>query len=407
MPEAEAGRGRPSGAGRQWQVFLIAGGGIGGLAAALALARLGIASQVLEKRQDFPADGAGIQIGPNGGLALAWLGVSEALQPKAGVPESIRVHKGSTGEVLSRLPLGARMAQRHGAPYWVAHRADLHAVLLEAARSSKFITLTPGVGVTGVVQHGTTVEVETTQGRNLQGAGLIAADGLWSDLRTQLFDGSEPVFANRSAARAVLPTSEVPASTVMKDVGIWLGTKAHVVHYPVRGGTELALVVVRADERPPVAWSSEAPAEWVREGVQDFAPALRELVAAVPAWRKWGLYDLPDPQRLVRGKIALLGDAAHPVLPFLAQGGVMALEDGVTLAQAVVQHDTVEEAFAAYQSARRGRVVRVQAASRRNGRIYHLRGAMAAARNMTLRTVPAAALMAQYDWLYGWRPESG
>lgn len=404
MPEAEAGRGRQSGAGRD---FVIAGGGIGGLATALALARFGIASHVLERRPDFPADGAGIQIGPNGGHALAWLGLSEALQPNAGVPDSIRVHKGSSGEVLSRLPLGARMAQRHGAPYWVTHRADLHSVLLEAAQSSKLITLTPGAGVTGVVQHESTVEVEASHGRKLQGAGLIAADGLWSELRSQLFDGSEPVFADRSAARAVLPTDEVPTGIVTSDVGIWLGTQAHVVHYPVRGGAELALVVVRADERPPTTWSSEASADWVREGVWDFAPALRELVAAVPVWRKWGLYDLRDPQQLVRGRIALLGDAAHPVLPFLAQGGVMALEDGVTLAQAVAKHDTVEDAFAAYQFARRARVVRVQAASRRNGQIYHLGGAMAAARNMTLRTVPATVLMAQYDWLYGWRPASG
>lgn len=405
MPVVEAGRGRQSGAGRD---FLIAGGGIGGLATALALARLGIASRVLEKRPDFPADGAGIQIGPNGGHALAWLGVSKPLRPKAGVPDSIRVHNGSTGEVLSRLPLGARMAQRHGAPYWVVHRADLHAVLLEAARSSRFISLSTDAGVTEVRQEeSTTVTVKTSDGGSLQGAGLIAADGLWSDLRSQLFDGGEPVFANRSAARAVLPINEVPASAVMNDVGIWLGARAHVVHYPVRGGTELALVVVRADDRPPVTWSSEAPAGWVREGIRDFAPAVRALAAAVPAWRKWGLYELPDPQRLVRGMIALLGDAAHPVLPFLAQGGVMALEDGVTLAQAVAKHDTVEDAFAAYQSARRARVVRVQAASRRNGQIYHLGGAMAAARNTVLRTVPATVLMAQYDWLYGWRPDSG
>lgn len=388
------------------QTLLIAGAGIGGLAAALALARLGIASHVLERRSEFPAEGAGIQIGPNGGHALEWLGLSETLRAKAGVPDALRVHKASSGAVLSRLPLGARMERRHGAPYWVAHRGDLHSVLLEAARSSKLITLTSGACVTGVTQDGSTVQAATADGLNLQGAGLIAADGLWSDLRSQLFNAREPIFANRSAARAVLPMGDVPAGVVTSDVGIWLGTKAHVVHYPVRGGTELALVVVRADEKPPAGWSSDVHADWVREGVRDFALALRDLVAAVPVWRKWGLYDLPEPQRLVCGRVALLGDAAHPVLPFLAQGGVMALEDGVSLAQAVAKHGDVEDAFAAYQSARRGRVARVQAASRRNGQIYHLGGAMAAARNMTLRTVPASRLMAQYDWLYGWRPDA-
>lgn len=385
--------------------MLIAGAGLGGLTAALALARLGMASHVLEKRSEFPAEGAGIQIGPNGGHVLAWLGLSKALRAKAGVPDAIRVHKGSSGEVLSRLPLGARMERRHGAPYWVVHRADLHAVLLEAARKSELITLTSGAGVTGATQDGLTVRVETADGHSLQGAGLIAADGLWSDLRSQLFDASEPIFSNRSAARAVLPMCDVPPGVVTGDVGIWLGRRAHVVHYPVRGGTELALVVVHEDEKSGPGWNGKAQADWVREGVGGFAPALRELVAAVPAWRKWGLYDLPEPQRFVRGRVALVGDAAHPVLPFLAQGGVMALEDGVTLAQSIANHGDFDLALAAYQLARSGRTARVQAASRRNGQIYHLGGAMAAARNMTLRAVPASLLMAQYDWLYGWRPD--
>ena len=406
VPKTEGRVAASSGQDRTRQVFLIAGGGIGGLATALALARYGIASHVLEKRSEYPAEGAGIQIGPNGGRVLAWLGVSEALRTSAGIPDCIRVHKGSSGELLSRLPLGTRIARRHGASYWVLHRADLHAALLEAARSSRFISLSTGADVTGVRQDESTVTVETSDGRSLEGQGLIAADGLWSDLRQQLFDTDAPVFANRSAARAVLPVLDVPKGITTNDVGIWLGTRAHVVHYPVRGGTELALVVVREDIEPAAGWNSKADGPWVRDGVSAFAPVLRELVAAVPAWRKWGLYDLPKPQQLVRGKVALVGDAAHPVLPFLAQGGVMALEDGMTLAQAVATHDNVEAAFAAYQVARRTRVTRVQAASRRNGRIYHLGGAMAAARNMTLRTVPAAILMAQYDWLYGWRPDA-
>lgn len=146
---------------------------------------------------------------------------------------------------------------------------------------------------------------------------------------------------------------------------------------------------------------------WVREGVRSFAPVLQDLVSAVSDWRKWGLYDLPEPPAFVNGRVALLGDAAHPVLPFLAQGGVMALEDGFVLAQCVAAHEDVSAAFSAYQFARRQRVLRVQGASRKNGRIYHLQGALATARNLTLKAAPPGMLLSQYDWLYGWHPDEG
>lgn len=394
-----------AGGNRDCRTMLIAGAGIGGLTAALALARNGIASHVLERRPSFSEEGAGIQIGPNGGHVLASLGLAEKLRGNAGVPDAIRVHSGRSGEVLSHLPLGPRLEQRLGAPYWVAHRADLHGVLLEAVRGSELITLTLDAGVTGVRQDQSGVCVEIAGGRRFEGAGLIAADGLWSDVRTQLFGASKLAYSGRCAARAVLPAASVPAKFQFNDVSVWLAPKAHVVHYPVRGGRELALVVVHEAAEASAGWSAEVPAEQVREFSRGFAPELRELIGAVPAWRRWGLYDAPEAQPLVQGRVALLGDAAHPILPFLAQGGVMALEDGLTLAQAVADHDDVSQAFAAYQLARSRRTARVQAASRRNGKIYHLAGAAAAARNMALRTVPGSLLMARYDWLYGWRPQ--
>lgn len=389
---------------RDRRTILIAGAGIGGLAAALALARHGIASHVLERRPSFSAEGAGIQIGPNGGHVLAWLGLAEKLRGKVGVPDAIRVHSGRSGEALSHLPLGSRLEQRLGAPYWVAHRSDLHGVLLEAVRSSELITLTLDAGVTGVRQDQSGVCVEIAGARRFEGAGLIAADGLWSDLRTQLFGARELVYSGRCAARAVLPAASVPGGLQLNDVGVWLAPNAHVVHYPVRGGRELALVVVHEAAEAVAGWNGELPAEQVREFARGFAPVLRELIGAVPAWRRWGLYDVPEALPSTQGRVALLGDAAHPILPFLAQGGVMALEDGLTLAQSVAGHDDISQAFAAYQAARSRRTARVQAASRRNGRIYHLAGPAAGARNMALRAVPGSLLMAQYDWLYGWRP---
>lgn len=386
--------------------ILIAGAGIGGLTAALALARRGIPSHVLERRPYFAPEGAGIQIGPNGGHVLASLGLRDALRKFVGVPELIRVYAGRSGELLCRLPLGSHIEKRFGAPYWVAHRADLHSVLLEAVRSEKLITLTLGAGVMDVRPDPSGVRAVIADGRQLTGAGLIAADGLWSDLRSRLFNSSsKPIFSGRSAARAVLPAGAAPAGFKTGDVGVWLAPKAHVVHYPVRGGRELALVVVYESTKPNADWNAEVPADQVREAVHVFAPALQDLIAMVPEWRQWGLYDLPDRQKFVEGRVALLGDAAHPILPFLAQGGVMALEDGVTLAQCIARYGDVTRAFAAYQSARSKRVARVQKASRRNGQIYHFGGVAAALRDMALRAIPGSLLMARYDWLYGWRLE--
>lgn len=388
------------------RVFLIAGGGIGGLATALALAQRGFSSHVLEKRTAFSAEGAGIQIGPNGGRVLAKLGLSDALHPMAGIPDAVRVHDGRTGDVLCRIPLGDHISHRYGAPYWVFHRADLHAALLQAVENCPLITLQLTAEVTGISNSADEVNAETADGRQLAGAGLIAADGLWSDLRSQFFDARAPVFSKRSAARAVLPIEDVPSGIVSRDVGLWLSEQAHVVHYPVRGGNEFALIVVRHDESQTPGWGADVSPTWVREGVRSFAPVLRDLISAVSDWRKWGLYDLPKTQTFAKGRVALLGDAAHPILPFLAQGGVMALEDGWVLAQCVAAHKDVDAAFSAYQLARRQRVAQVQEASRRNGRVYHMSGALAMARNFALKAAPSSMLLAQYDWLYGWCPDN-
>jgi len=385
--------------------ILIAGAGIGGLATALALARRGVSSHVFERRQSFPPEGAGIQIGPNGGHVLASLGLSDKLRANAGVPQAIRVHAGRSGRVLNRLPLGARISERFGAPYWVAHRADLHAALLDAAETSELITLSQDAGVIRAEQDPSSVQIETQNGLHIEGAALVAADGVWSDLRKQVFGAAEPRYSGRSAARAMLPVEAVPSGIATQDVGVWLAPGAHVVHYPVRGGRELALVVVYHAPEPERGWSGEVPATRVRDRVSGFAPVLQELIAAVPAWRQWGLYDLTVQLPLAKSRVALLGDAAHPILPFLAQGGVMALEDGATLAEAISSHEDIPAALTAYAAARTERVTRVQKASRRNGDIYHLGGALGLARDITLRSLSGALLMAQYDWLYGWRPE--
>jgi salicylate hydroxylase len=407
-PAPSAGAARSASAASTAGEILIAGGGIGGLAAALALARSGVPVHVLEERAAFPEEGAGIQIGPNGVRILRALGVADKLAPLAGVPDSIRVGDGRSGRPLAELPLGDVIAERHGAPYWVAHRSDLHAALLAGVRGAPLARLTTDATVTGAAVVPGAVEAITRSGTVHRGHGLVAADGVWSRLRTALFDPTPPRFQFRSAARTVLPRTAATGSLALNATYAWLTPGAHVVHYPVRCGREIAVVVVVSEERASRDWSAEVLPAWVAERTRLFHPALRGMLAAAPQWRKWSLHALPVPASIAKGPVALLGDAAHPVLPFLAQGGVMALEDAAVLAREIAASPAeVPLAFARYQTARLQRVARVASASYRNGQIYHLGGPMAAARNATMQLMGGRRLIESYDWLYGWRVYSG
>jgi salicylate hydroxylase len=383
---------------------LIAGGGIGGLALALALARKGIPSRVLERRPAFAEEGAGIQIGPNGTRVLQDIGAAGALHHAAAVPDGLQVRCALNAHPLTRLPFGSWIAGRHGAPYWTAHRQDLHAALLETARSDPLITLQTGAGVESAEQTASSVKAHLTDGTTLAGSVLVAADGLWSALRTQIFDGATPRPAGKSAYRTVVAASHLPEGLATNDVHIWLTEGAHVVHYPVRAGAEHAFVVIFDQPDAKLGWSTQVEPAVVRTRAQRLAPSLRVLLEAAEKWRMWSLHELPIPRNWVKGRVALLGDAAHPVLPFLAQGAVLALEDAAILAQELSKAPTEPSlALQRYENKRRARALRVQAASRRNGRIYHLGGLMAAARDRVLTSAPPVLLMRQYDWLYGWR----
>jgi salicylate hydroxylase len=399
---AEAALAR-AGAGDAAGPVLIAGGGIGGLAAALALARKKIPSHVLERRAAFEEEGAGIQLGPNGTRILAELGVAEALEPCVGVPEAIAVRDGASGDELARLPLGSWIAERHGAPYWVAHRADLHRALRETAEAEPLIAISLDFAVAGLASDARAVAAAEASGETVTGRALIAADGVWSIIRERAFRSGPPRFAGRSAARTVLPVHAVPPVLRAPETALWLFPDAHVVHYPVSAGKELAIVVIADDSGGGTDWSTPAEPAWVRERLPACAAPLRDLLGSGSTWRKWALQEMPMPREWARGLIALLGDAAHPVFPFLAQGGVLALEDAVVLADALSERpDDVAGALAAYARRRRPRALRVAEASRRNGRIYHMSGLPAAARNLVLRATPPKLLMARYDWLYGW-----
>ncbi|MDH4983839.1 FAD-dependent monooxygenase [Hyphomicrobium sp. D-2] len=383
---------------------LILGGGIAGLASALALAQQGIASHILEKRTSYSEEGAGIQIGPNGTRILQQLGVAERLQPLVGTPEALSVRDGRSGAQLALLPLGDWIAQRHGAPYWTAHRHDIHTALLTAAQADPRITITLGDTAASITPNDTGVSVATTGGRSANGFTLIAADGIGSTVRTSLFDGAQPTPYGKSAARSVIPMDAAPEPLRRQIVTIWLLPDAHVVHYPVSGGRELAMVVVLNDTHLSESWNQPVAAGEIKQALRTSASMLRELIKPVHDWKRWTLRTLPVPAQLSIGNIALAGDAAHPMLPFFAQGGVMALEDAAVLAATLgSRQGPTGKLLADYASSRRARVARVVAASQRNGRIYHLGGAAALARNAVLRISRPQHLMRQYDWLYGWR----
>jgi salicylate hydroxylase len=381
---------------------IVVGGGIGGLAAVLALAQRGQICHIIERRAHLSEDGAGIQIGPNGVKILRALGVADALRPVAGAPGAIRVCNARTGQQLATLPLGPWIEDRHRAPYWTAHRADLHAALLHAAQRDARIGMETGVAVATAVSADHGVIATTNDGRALEGMALIGADGLWSTIRARHFDGTPPRSTGLAAARAVIPAGQFPLAFAHTDTGVWLLPGAHIVHYPVRGGAEIALVLIFRDHGGGEAWSAPMSQADVAALKLPLHHSIGDVIANVSAWTRWPLVTRAPLTSWSTGRIALLGDAAHPVLPFLAQGAVMALEDAVSLAACITTPGVaMHDALQYYQVSRMDRCNRVAKTAFRNGQIYHRGGLMAVARNTVLRAMPGTRVMAGYDWLYG------
>lgn len=385
--------------------MLIAGGGIGGLAAALALAKAGVRSRVLERKAVFEEAGAGIQIGPNGVAVLRAIGVAGVLAPMAGVPGELEVRDGIRGTKLATMPLGDQIEARHGAPYWTVHRADLHAALLAVAQRDPSIHIETGFAVDRLEATADGVRLIAEDGRVANGAAAIGADGLWSKVRSYVAGPVELRPAGWSAYRTVIGAGAMPAGLDRAVVGLWLAAGAHAVHYPVRGGLQTALVVILPQTEASEGWARDVDRDALLVRVAGFAPDLVSLVQAGEGWKAWSLVNVPPLARWSNGGIALLGDAAHPVLPFLASGGVLALEDAAVLA-ACVQASPGDYAatFDAYAKQRRVRVLAAAKGARRNGGIYHMSGAAAFARNLAMKAVAGPRLLGRYDWLYGWKP---
>ncbi len=388
---------------------IVAGAGIAGLSAALALVRAGLRVTVLEQAEKLEETGAGIQLSPNATHVLDALGLRERLRASATAPEAIRVMAGRSAREILRIPLGAAAERRYGAPFLVIHRADLQAALADAARAKHDITLKLGVQVADFAVYDKGVTVQGRRDRQVideRGIALIGADGVWSALRQRIFRQRQPRFARRTAWRALLPLGGMPDEFRAPLVHLWLGQDAHLVHYPVKGGKLLNMVAIVHEDWNEPGWS--APGE--RDALlRHFArwtwsDEVRELLSTPQQWLKWALYEGQGAFQDGKGPATLIGDAAHPMLPFLAQGAGMAIEDAAVLAAMLGKHtDNPGAALRGYESTRRHRVARVQNASRRQGRIYGMTGPEALIRNFAMQAMGGEKLLSRYDWLYNWR----
>jgi salicylate hydroxylase len=388
---------------------LIVGAGIGGLTAALALGRAGFRVAIFEREAVLEEFGAGLQLTPNATRILARLDALEAVQTRAMAPSAIRILRGRNGALLSRLPLESAPS-RWGAPYLVLHRADLQRALIERIAREPNITLSLGVEVAGLASDEVGVTIGVKRGSiNLRERGdfLIGADGLRSILRERLGLGArdEALFSGRVAFRAQIEASLVPESLRRPEVTLRLGARAHLVHYPLRQGAIVNLVaVIESGWRPKPGedpWDGAADRVSLERAFADWAPEARSLIVSAPEWRAWPLYDRMALARFALGRVALIGDAAHPMLPFLAQGAAQAIEDAGALADCLQASPEPAEALAAYSRRRAPRAARVQAEARAQARLYHLSGPLALARDFGMRALGAERLLGRYDWLYG------
>jgi salicylate hydroxylase len=385
---------------------IVAGAGIGGLTASLALARVGFRVVVLEAAERLEETGAGIQLSPNATRVLARLGLADRLASRAVTPGAIHVLRSRDGATIVRIPLRSA-GEPDAAPYWVIHRADLQTVLVEALRGVPDIEVKLGRRVEDVAVHsnGVTVVTQSRAGSaDEHGIAVVGADGLWSTVRRIVGLRQPPQFGERTAWRAVVPIDRVPAPCRELSTFLWLGPDSHLVHYPVQAGQAVNIVAIVGDEWTGPGWSAEGSSAELLARYSGWVTTARALLAVPERWLKWPLYDRPPSWRWGKGPITLVGDAAHPMLPFLAQGGAMAIEDAAVLAHCLAGvNDAPEPALRRYERLRRRRTARVQRQARQNGTTYHLGGPAAFARDLALRTIGGSGLLRRYDWLYDWR----
>jgi 3-hydroxybenzoate 6-monooxygenase len=383
--------------------IVIAGGGIGGLAVAIGLARVGFNSVVLERGPQFGEIGAGIQLGPNAFHALDYLGVGEVARSAAVYIERLVLMDALSAQEIVSVPLDERFRARFGNPYAVAHRAELHRALLNVCRELPGVQLRSGAAVLGYAQDEARVCAKLENGEHIGGQVLIGADGLWSRIRESVVADGKPRVSGHTTYRSVIPRESMPEDLRWNAVALWAGPKCHVVHYPLSGRNLFNIVVTYHNEASAAIAGEPAELAEVMAGFARVHPRIQQIIRQGRDWKKWVLCDRDPTSSWVNGRVTLLGDAAHPQLQYMAQGACMALEDSVILSMecAATPHD-LPSALYRYQERRRLRTARVQLQSRAIGEhIYHPSGVHAELRNQIMRAKSTAEWFDVLQWLYG------
>ncbi|GAB1577444.1 3-hydroxybenzoate 6-monooxygenase [Bordetella petrii] len=388
------------------QTAIVVGGGIGGLAAALALTRQGIAVQLLEQASHIGEIGAGIQLGPNAFAALDALGVGATARGRAVYTDHIIMMDAVDAHEVVRIDTGADFRARFGGPYAVIHRADIHLSILEAVQRDPLISFHTSTQIVDLRQDGAQVEVTDAQGRRYRGDALVGCDGVKSVVRERMV-GDPARVTGHVVYRAVVERDNMPEELRINAPVLWAGPRCHLVHYPLRGGQQYNLVVT---------FHSREQEEWgVRDGskqevlsyFQGIHPRPHQMLDRPTSWRRWATADREPVEHWGQGRITLLGDAAHPMTQYMAQGACMALEDAATLGEAVKARDgDLQAAFRLYESVRIPRSARVVWSTREMGRIYHARGVERQVRNSLWAGRTQAQFYDALQWLYGWKVEN-
>ena len=383
----------------------IVGAGIAGLTAALALARHGIDVEVFERAQVLKEAGAGLQLSPNATHALASLGLLPGLQKIGFEPQSAEVYRASDGILLLANPLGATARARWGAPYLQVHRSDLQALLLAALKEYRRVSIHLGEEVAGALSDHQSAYVQLKSGRLVVSDFALGCDGVRSVVREALFGKETLQFTGQVAWRGVVATDDLPRGLIPPKAVVWTGRERHFVHYYISGGRAVNFIGVVEQDWRHEGWTMPGDPDQLQQEFSHWPDEVRHLCAAVRQPFRWALYGRPKMTQWTKGRISLVGDACHPMLPFLAQGAAMAIEDAVVLANRLKVLEDPTLALKAYFSARIERTAKVQAWSRRNARLFHLPGpaaglAFSAARIADRMT--GSDPLDRMEWLYGY-----
>ncbi len=381
--------------------ILVVGGGIGGLAAAYALAQQGIPVRVLEQSPEFREVGAGIQLGPNIFRMFEKIGLKDAILADAHIPPAQEMRDALTGKLITRIPLGEPFIKRFGQPYAVIHRADIHGRLLKACQDSNMITLENSRRVDSYEEYDDGVTAILEDGERADGRALVGCDGVWSNIRERIVGDGKPRVSGHIAYRAVLKREDVPEDLWRPDVILWAGPRTHFVHYPLRRGELYNLVAVFHSDHYEEGWNTEGSTELLWQHFKGQVPEVLRMLERIETWRMWVLCDREPVKNWSEGHVTLLGDAAHPMLQYLAQGACMATEDAVTLAEKVAaKPNDLPTAFQDYQQQRYLRTGRVQIMARVYGDFYHARGVTAELRDIALAGRTPEQSYDGISWLY-------